>query len=69
MKFGVTTQGRPGKRTASQKLQEDIRRARTSQDRYAVGGHLKEGHHAPRPITLPRLKFMDIPVDDEGDSP
>lgn len=69
MKFGVTIQGRPGKRTASQKLQEDLRRANAQQERFSQGGREKEGHHAPRPITLPRLKFMDIPVDDEGNSP
>src|ERR1019366_10428844 len=26
-------------------------------DRYSIGGILKKGGHAPRPITLPTLKF------------
>ena len=37
-----------------------IRRAMSrSIDKYSIGGQLKTGGHAPRPVTLPTIKFTE----------
>lgn len=61
MRFTITTQGRPGKRTRAQRLQEEMRRANTALNPYSIGGRKKEGRHKPRPTTWPKLKFMEGP--------
>ena len=42
------------------------RRASTQQKyKHSISGNVKTGHLAPKKITLPHLKFMDIPLDDK----
>lgn len=43
---------RKGPRTRQQRLQEMLRRAKTSNDKYNIGGREKTKGHRPRPITL-----------------
>lgn len=47
-------------RSGKQTLRERLKRAKSAQDPRAVNGDLKK-HHAPRPTTWPKLKFMEGP--------
>jgi len=44
--------GRKGPRTKEQRLRELLKSAKTSSDKYNIGGRLKEKGYKPRPITL-----------------
>ena len=52
--------GRPGRRTREQRIQELLRRSKTaSTDKYFHGGRVKTGGHMPRPVTLPKFRGGD----------
>jgi hypothetical protein len=36
-----------------------MRQALSRNNRFNIGGIAKEGHHAPKPITLPKLPWSD----------
>ena len=47
--------GRKGPRTKEQRLRELLRRSKSSQSAYSIGGIKKTKGHAPKPVTLARL--------------
>lgn len=47
-----------------------MRQAASGTNRFSIGGQLKKGGHAPRPITLPKTPWDDPegPLDKSSDS-
>lgn len=48
---------RRGPRTKAQRLQELMRQSNSRQNKYSIGGVLKEGWRKPKPISLPVLNL------------
>ena len=53
---------RNGAWTTEQHLAAMLKRAKSrSEDKFSIRGVKKTGKHAPKPVTLPTLKFMERP--------
>lgn len=58
----MTFQTLKGKRTKKEMRLMMMRQAKArATDRYSIGGVLKKGHHAPKPITLPSTPWDTKP--------
>lgn len=50
-------QGRPGSRTREQRIREMLKRAKTANNKYGIGGREKSTHR-PKPITLAKVSSL-----------